>query len=286
MTRPRSRAASATSPAARRGGPARALLALRARAAARSASSCCASSLIMAIFGHVLAPQNPNAASSFSTIAAQNLESPSSAHWLGTDESGRDVFAELLYAAPITLAVGVAAALISTLLGTLVGVIAGYFGGLTDRLLMALDDWVLVLPFIPTAIVIASAARPRVELAARARDRADHRDRRARLGGHVADRAQPGADAAAARLRAAGRACSGRPTARSCCATSCPASCRSCSRTRCCTSRSRVLAETTLSFLGLGDPANFSWGQMLNDAYDSGAMTDGKWAYSCRPGCA
>jgi peptide/nickel transport system permease protein len=45
-----------------------------------------------------------------------------------------------------------------------------------------------------------------------------------------------------------------------------------------------VLAETTLSFLGLGDPANFSWGQMLNDAYNAGAMTDGKWAYFLPPG--
>ena len=91
-------------------------------------------------------PQDPNAASSFSTSAAQNLQSPSSAHWLGTDESGRDVLSEILYAAPITLTVGLAAAIISTLIGTFVGVIAGYFGGWTDRLLMALDDWVLVLP--------------------------------------------------------------------------------------------------------------------------------------------
>ena len=88
---------------------------------------------IIAIFGHLLAPQDPNAASSFSTAAGQNLEGPSSAHWLGTDEAGRDVLAEILYAAPITLTVGLAAALISTLIGTLVGVIAGYFGGWTDR---------------------------------------------------------------------------------------------------------------------------------------------------------
>jgi peptide/nickel transport system permease protein len=45
-----------------------------------------------------------------------------------------------------------------------------------------------------------------------------------------------------------------------------------------------VLAETTLAFLGLGDPQNFSWGQMLNSAYDSGAMTQAKWAYFIPPG--
>ena len=70
--------------------------------------------VIMALFGPLLAPQDPNAASSFSTSAAQNLASPSSAHLLGTDESGRDVLSELLYAARISLAVGLAAALIST----------------------------------------------------------------------------------------------------------------------------------------------------------------------------
>jgi peptide/nickel transport system permease protein len=45
-----------------------------------------------------------------------------------------------------------------------------------------------------------------------------------------------------------------------------------------------VLAETTLAFLGLGDPLNFSWGQMLNSAYESGAMTQAKWAYFIPPG--
>ena len=53
---------------------------------------------IIAVFGHLLASQDPNAASSFSTSAGQNLQSPSSAHWLGTDESGRDVLSEILYA--------------------------------------------------------------------------------------------------------------------------------------------------------------------------------------------
>ena len=66
------------------------------------------------------------------------------------------MLSEVLYAARISLSVGVAAALISTILGALVGIVAGYFGGWVDRVLMAIDDWVLVIPFIPTAIVIAS----------------------------------------------------------------------------------------------------------------------------------
>jgi peptide/nickel transport system permease protein len=240
--------------------------------------------LLMAIFGHVLAKQDPNAASSFSTVSSQNLQSPSSAHWLGTDESGRDVWSEILYAAPVTLTVGVAAALISTLLGTLVGVSAGYFGGWTDRLLMALDDWVLVLPFIPTAIVIATLLGKRASdwplgresvlilvigglgwagtsrivrsqvLTLRERDYVS----RARVLGspdrtimlrHILPGVIPLVLANAVLFVSIS-----------------------------------VLAETTLAFLGLGDPTHFSWGQMLNDAYESGAMTDGKWAYFIPPG--
>ena len=83
------------------------------------------------------------------------------------------MLSELLYAARISLAVGLAAALISTILGAIIGIVAGYFGGWVDRILMAIDDWVLVIPFIPTAIVIASLlGRKADELAARAGERA------------------------------------------------------------------------------------------------------------------
>ena len=95
--------------------------------------------LIMAVFGPALAPQDPNAASSFSTSAEQNLQDPSSEHLLGTDEQGRDVLSEVLYAARISLSVGVAAALISTILGAvcaymLIGVVFGFTYALIGRI--------------------------------------------------------------------------------------------------------------------------------------------------------
>jgi peptide/nickel transport system permease protein len=240
--------------------------------------------LIMALFGPFLAPQDPNAASSFSTSGAQNLASPSSAHLLGTDEQGRDVLSEVLYAARISLAVGLAAALISTLLGALIGIIAGYFGGWVDRILMAVDDWVLVIPFIPTAIVIASLLGRRADnwplgresvlilvigglgwagtsrivrsqvLTLRERDYVQRarvlgsRDRTI-MARHILPGVLPLVLANAVLFISVS-----------------------------------VLAETTLAFLGLGDTQNFSWGQMLNSAYDSGAMTQAKWAYFIPPG--
>ena len=240
--------------------------------------------LIMALFGPFFAPQDPNAASSFSTNGAQNLASPSSAHLLGTDEQGRDVLSEVLYAARISLAVGLSAALISTLLGALIGIIAGYFGGWIDRILMAVDDWVLVIPFIPTAIVIASLLGRRADgwplgresvlvlvigglgwagtsrivrsqvLTLRERDYVQRarvlgsRDRTI-MARHILPGVLPLVLANAVLFISVS-----------------------------------VLAETTLAFLGLGDPQNFSWGQMLNSAYDSGAMTQAKWAYFIPPG--
>jgi peptide/nickel transport system permease protein len=239
---------------------------------------------VVAVLGPLFAPQDPNAASSFSTSGAQNLASPSSAHLLGTDESGRDVLSELLYAARISLSVGLAAALISTLLGALIGIVSGYFGGWIDRILMAVDDWVLVIPFIPTAIVIASLLGRRADSWPLGRESVlvivigalgwagtsrivrsqvltlKERDyvQRARVLGsrdrtimarHILPGVLPLVLANAVLYVSIS-----------------------------------VLAETTLSFLGLGDPQNFSWGQMLNDAYGSGAMTQGKWAYFIPPG--
>jgi peptide/nickel transport system permease protein len=240
--------------------------------------------VIMAVFGPLLAPQDPNAASSFSTSGAQNLASPSSAHLLGTDESGRDVLSELLYAARISLSVGLAAALISSILGAIIGIVAGYFGGWVDRILMAIDDWVLVIPFIPTAIVIASLLGRKADSWPLGRESVlilvigalgwagtsrivrsqvltlKERDyvQRARVLGssdrtimarHILPGVLPLVLANAVLYVSIS-----------------------------------VLAETTLSFLGLGDPQNFSWGQMLNGAYGSGAMTQGKWAYFIPPG--
>ena len=240
--------------------------------------------LLMAVLGPLLASQDPNAPSSLSTSGAQNLQSPSSAHWLGTDESGRDVLSELLYAARISLAVGLAAALISTLLGTLIGIVSGYRGGWTDRLLMALDDWVLVIPFIPTAIIMASLLGRRAQSWPLGRESV-----------LVLVIGALGWAGTSRIVRSQVLTLKERDYVRR-------------ARVLGCTDRTimsrhilpgvlplvlangvlyvsiSVLAETTLSFLGLGDPESFSWGQMLNDAYAAGAMSDGKWAYFVPPG--
>lgn len=79
---------------------------------------------------------------------------PSSEHILGTDGSGRDNFARLLYGARISLTVGFSAMLFTLLIGVITGAIAGYYGGAIDNIIMRLADLVLALPFLVLALTI------------------------------------------------------------------------------------------------------------------------------------
>ena len=88
------------------------------------------------------------------------LEPPSWSHILGTTESGADVFSQLLVGTRVSVVVGFAAALISAVLGSIVGLAGGYFGGWTDRILDAFENWFLVIPTLPLMIVLARVLDP------------------------------------------------------------------------------------------------------------------------------
>lgn len=79
---------------------------------------------------------------------------PSSEHILGTDSSGRDNFARLLYGGRISLVVGFSAMMFSLIIGVVTGTIAGYFGGKIDSLIMRFADLMLALPFFVLALTI------------------------------------------------------------------------------------------------------------------------------------
>jgi len=74
------------------------------------------------------------------------LEVPSAAHWLGTDELGRDVLTRILYGARVSIAVGLGTALIALLIGTFYGLVSGYAGGALDSFLMRVVDIFYGLP--------------------------------------------------------------------------------------------------------------------------------------------
>jgi len=106
--------------------------------------------VFMALAAPILTPYDPSEA-----WVAPRFQPPSWEHPLGTDDAGRDVFAQIVYGARVSLLVGITAAALSTLLGALIGLTSGYFGSIVDVLLMRLTDVFLILPMIPLAILLA-----------------------------------------------------------------------------------------------------------------------------------
>ncbi|MSV67911.1 MAG: ABC transporter permease subunit [Actinobacteria bacterium] len=91
---------------------------------------------------------------------------PNAHHWLGTDELGRDMLSEILYAGRTSLRIGLTVAFLSTLLGTVVGAISGYFGKWADQGLMRLTDLFLVIPqLVVLAIAIQGFGSTQVVIA-------------------------------------------------------------------------------------------------------------------------
>lgn len=91
---------------------------------------------------------------------------PNGQHWMGTDELGRDVLTEILYAGQTSLRIGFVVALLSTIVGTVVGAISGYFGRWADQGLMRLTDLFLVIPqLVVLAIAIKGLGSTQVVIA-------------------------------------------------------------------------------------------------------------------------
>lgn len=109
--------------------------------------------LAAALIGAVMTPYDPIAVDYL-----QRLEPPSAAHWLGTDEWGRDVFSRLLRGATESVAVASLTALIATTLGTLLGAAAGFFSGWFDRIALAVMDALLAFPSLVLALAVVAVA--------------------------------------------------------------------------------------------------------------------------------
>lgn len=82
------------------------------------------------------------------------LSRPSADHWMGTDSTGRDIFARIIYGGQISLFVGFTAVLLSVTLGTMVGGLAGFFGGWVDAILMRITEAMLSIPQLFLLIVL------------------------------------------------------------------------------------------------------------------------------------
>ena len=203
---------------------------------------------------------------------------PSLKALFGTDDLGRSIMTQVIWGARISLLVGLVSTFISILIGSVIGIAAGFFGGKSETALMRLTDWFLVIPFLPLAIALASilgqslgviifvigiTSWPGTARVVRAQvltvKTRGYVERARALGAshwhlvtrHILPNVMPLIFANTILVVAVA-----------------------------------ILSETTLSFLGLGDPLHVSWGTMLEFAYNAGAPTVGQWWWIVPPGLA
>lgn len=206
------------------------------------------------------------------------LAPPTGSYWLGTDESGRSVLTLLIWGARVSLLVGLASTAISVLLGTIIGIAAGHFRGWVGEIFNRLTDWFLVIPFLPLAIALAAVLQPSLTNVVMV----------------IGMTSWPGT---ARLVRAQTLAIEGRPYLerakvlgaghwRQMTQHVLPNVMPLVVANTILTVAVAILSETTLSFLGFGDPSLVSWGTMLDNAQSAGAISSGKWWYVIPPGAA
>ena len=234
--------------------------------------------LVLAAVVAVLSPilVSPDAVDPATAPGTPNTP-PSAGYPLGTDAFGRSVLSLIIVGARVSLLVGLAATVGAMLVGATVGVVSGYYGGTRiDTVLSAVTDWFLVIPWLVLAIVLAAILGPTLlnvivviaitswALTARivrsqtlSVRRQPFVERARALGAsdwsimtrHILPNVFPVIFAQAVLTVAVA-----------------------------------ILSETTLAILGLGDPTAISWGRVIEEAFNGGAMANGYWWWIIPPG--
>ena len=194
----------------------------------------------------------------------------------GTDDLGRSVFALTVWGSRISLIVGLSATIMSMLIGSLIGIAAGYYGGWLETVLMRITDWFLVLPWLALAIVLAAVIGPSliviIFVIGITSWPSTARIVRAQT---LSVKTRPYVE----RARALGAGDRHLVTAHIL-----PNVGPLIFANTVLTVAIAILSETTLSFLGLGDPLSISWGTILEFAFHAGAAGAGDWWWLLAPG--
>lgn len=228
--------------------------------------------LTIAVLAPLLAPYNPRETGSLADI----LKAPDRKNWLGTDEVGRDLLSLVLYGARVSLLVGFSSAFLSIFIGSIIGLSSGYFGGWIDDVLMRLTDLFVVVPRLPLVLITVAVLGPsilntilvigiliwagtariiRVQTLSLKERLFVERARSLGAGHlhilrrHILPNVLPLVFANTVLVIA-----------------------------------TSIYLESTVSFLGLGDPTHISWGMILHYAFVSVAMTYGAYWYVIPPG--
>ena len=230
--------------------------------------------VLVAVFAPVLA--DPEGLNPTCPCTGVPFSPPSREFPLGTDDLGRSVLTLTIWGTRPSLIVGLFATIIAMALGAVIGLIAGYYGRLTETLLMRFTDWFLVIPFLPLAIVLASLLDPStfviilvigltswpstsriVRSQVLSVKERSYVERARALGGgnwhmitrHILPNVGPLIFANTILTVAIA-----------------------------------ILTESTLAFLGLGDPLSISWGTILDSAFSNAAASAGNWWWLLPPG--
>ncbi len=206
------------------------------------------------------------------------LHAPTAHYPLGTDQPGRSVLLLIVWGSRSSLAIGVIATTLTMVLGAAIGLFAGHYQGWIGRALMHVTDWFIALPGLPLAISLAAvlgqgSASITIAIAVTSWTGTARLVRAQTL----AVEARPFIE----RVRALG-AGNLQVVSRHVLPNVMPLILVSSTLTV----ASAILSETTLTFLGLGNPTEVSWGSMLNEAFQTGAVTQGAWWYLLPPGVA
>ena len=111
--------------------------------------------LLLVIFGPHVVPYQLDQVS-----LGKRMHMPSSSHWFGTDELGRDTWVRIMYGGRVSLAVGLTVGFSTVILGGLIGILAGYVGGVVDNALMRIVDVIYTIPRIVLLLVFSKLAGP------------------------------------------------------------------------------------------------------------------------------
>ncbi len=234
--------------------------------------------VVVAVFAPVIAPYDP----------LQNVEGeggiwlsnqkPSPDFRLGTTNLGRDIFSQLVYGTRPALIVGFSAALAVSVIGTIVGLLAGYFGGWVDTILMRLADVAFGIPFLPFIIVLSAFRDPSLWNVVLAMAVLLWRDSSRVIRSQVlVIREQAFVSAAIV---------SGASHFRIVFMYIAPSILPLTFLYGSLAIGWAILTEASVSFLGFGDPNVVSWGYMLQDAFNSQAMSRGAFYWFVPPGVA
>lgn len=219
---------------------------------------------LMALAAPILAPNDPGAR------VGRSHQPPTVSHYFGTTKMGRDVYSQFVWGARPSLAVGFATGLAITVIGTVIGLISGYFGGRTDATLDLITNAVLVIPNIPLLILLASFAGTVGPLAIMTIIALTSWPWGARM-----TRAQTMALRNREFITAARMV--GEPSWRIIFVEILPNLVPLIGINIVGSIIYAIVAQTTLEYLGFGDPLNVTWGTMLYNAQNSSAIIVGAW---------